>query len=288
MSYLMHIAFDNAFRLATNTHYFAYRNVQFKLIQNNPRRWSDVLLAIVPDDAAAKSAAFFAAGEFLSALSWQNSSPITLRHVGGPGIGSRVTLRQARCRSFVFPELPYHGRISGYGISQIAHIENEQQRIALTLYREALSSNKEVFAFLLFWQILEVRHHDAVGWVNSVRKRQPKALRIADDIRLLPLAGRRLGEYLQEDCRHAIAHIRRKADRRALRFDDEEEVRRLAISTRIVRELAAYYIRAEMGVTDSLHLVRTKKHGFPEYVDEDYLRNRPTYPAYSPVQRRRS
>src|SRR5216684_5642407 len=120
MAYLMHIAFDNGRRLSRNVHYFAYKGVRFKLIQNNPRRWSDVLLTIIRevDDSAAKQLAFSAAGEFLSALSWHNVSPNGFRHIGGPGIGARFPLRSAQCRTFDFPRLPYQGEDPGGHISQ--------------------------------------------------------------------------------------------------------------------------------------------------------------------------
>lgn len=276
MPYLMHLAFDNARRLSRNVYYFQYRGIRFKLVQNNPRLWSDVLLTVVPqdDDAVARQTAFAAAGEWLSALSWYNSSAVTLRHIGGHGVGARFRLRQARCRSFVFPKLPFQGNVTGYGISQIAQVQNEQQRVALTLYREALGSNSDLLSFLCFWQILEVQNGDAVGWVNRMQARRPQGLRLnAQDIRALPIGRRRLGEYLQDDCRHAIAHIRRTPGRAALRFDNEDEVRRLAISTNIVKELAKYYVRTALGVSETLHLVRPFSGGFPRYVDAAYLQN---------------
>jgi hypothetical protein len=276
MPYLMHLAFDNARRLSRNVYYFQYQGIRFKLVQNNPRKWSDVLLTVIAqdDDAAARQAAFGAAGEWLSALSWHNSSAVTLRHIGGNGIGARFRLRQARCRSFVFPKLPFQGNVTGYGISQIAHIRTDPQRVALTLYREALSSNNDLLSFLCFWQVLEVQNGDAVGWVNRMQARRPQGLRLnAQDILALPLGRRRLGEYLQDDCRHAIAHIRRTPGRAALRFDNEDEVRRLAISTGIVRELARYYVRTQLDVTGTLHLVRPFTGGFPRYVDEAYLQD---------------
>ena len=282
MPYLMHIAFDNGRRLSRNVHYLEYKGVRFKLIQNNPRKWSDVLLTIIQEnhDSDAQQVAFAAAGEFLSALSWHNSSPITLRHIGGHGIRAGFRLRQAQCRSFDFPDLPFQGQITGYGISQIADIRNDSQRVALTLYREALSSNKELFSFLFYWQIIEIQNRDAVGWINKMQARRPQRLYLdARDIQRLPLGRRRLGEYLQDDCRHAIAHIRRRPGLAPLRFDDEDEGRRLAISTRIVQELARHYIRTALGVGGTLHLVRPGSGGFPRYVDETYLHQHRTRPV---------
>lgn len=214
MPYLMHIAFDNPFRLLRNVYYFEYKGVRFKLVQNNPRKWADVVLTIVNSyDSPAAQHAFSTAGEFASALGWVNKVGIPVRHIGGPGVRAIFRLRQARCNTFVFPEIAFRGMHVGYSMSRIAKITDDHQRIGLTLFREAHSANKVLLSLLLYWQILEIRD-DAVGWTNKVMRTQPRALhRVREYLQQLPLKGRRLGEYLQEDCRHAIAHIRRKPGR---------------------------------------------------------------------------
>ncbi len=149
MPFLMHIAFDNSHRLKRQVYYLEYQGVRFKLIQNNPRKWADVLLTLVPsDDEVAQERAYAAAGEFLSALSWENSSRVALQQAGGMGVPSGYPLRRARCRVFVFPQIPYGGNLVGYRLSVIPAIESEAQRKALTLFREARSSNKVWLSFL--------------------------------------------------------------------------------------------------------------------------------------------
>ena len=105
MPYLMHIHFDNSSRLKRRVYYFQYNRVRFKLIQNNPAKWSDVLMSLVPiNDEAAEQRAYAAAGEFLSALAWQNNSWVAIEHaVGGRGVRDGFTLRQARCSMYEFP-----------------------------------------------------------------------------------------------------------------------------------------------------------------------------------------
>ncbi len=71
MAYLMDIALDNAHRLRRKSYLFEYQGFRFKLVQDNPRKWSDHLLTIVPqDDHALEDRAFMTAAEFASALSW--------------------------------------------------------------------------------------------------------------------------------------------------------------------------------------------------------------------------
>jgi hypothetical protein len=87
MSFLMQIGFDNSSRLYKKRYYFEYKGIRFKLIQNNFRKWCDVLLTIIPDhDKKAENQAYMIASEFLSALSWQNNSLAKVQQLGGIGI----------------------------------------------------------------------------------------------------------------------------------------------------------------------------------------------------------
>jgi len=88
MAYLMHIGFDNSSRIWKDVYYFEYKSIRYKLIQNNIRKWCDVLLTIIPNDKDTKAMdyAYMNASEFLSALSWENNSQVKVRNLGGAGI----------------------------------------------------------------------------------------------------------------------------------------------------------------------------------------------------------
>lgn len=47
MPYLMHIAVDIPFRPTRRIAYFTYSGVRFKYIQNDGRKWSDVLVTLL-------------------------------------------------------------------------------------------------------------------------------------------------------------------------------------------------------------------------------------------------
>ncbi len=85
MAFLMHIGFDNNNRLYKNIYYFEYKGIRFKLIQNNIRKWCDVLLTIIPghNNSKAENKAYILASEFLSALSWSNNSLVKAQQLGG-------------------------------------------------------------------------------------------------------------------------------------------------------------------------------------------------------------
>jgi len=278
----MHITFDNSRRLGRNVYYFEYNGVRFKLIQNHPRKWSDVLLTIVDSrDSLAEQRVYAAAGEFLSALSWTNSARVALQHSGGVGIPAGFRLRQAKCRIFTFPEIPYGGQSIGYGISPIPVIDTNEQRLAMALLREALSSNKSFLSFLFYWQVMEIGNNDPVGWINKMYYRRPAGIHLLNqDVSALPLGGRRLGEYLQDDCRHAIAHIRRRPGRRPLMFDVGAEDKRIVVSTRVVEEFARHYIKKVLGLGGMMYLVRMRGRGFPVFVDEAHLHGHHCVAAY--------
>jgi len=258
-----------------NIFYFEYKEVRYKLIQNDIRKWCDVLLTIIPDrnNKNAIDHAFMNASEFTSALGWENHARVKVFGLGGYGIPNNFQLRQAKCHIFSFPHVPFGGRTIGNNINRIAKIETEEQREALTLFREASSSNNEFLAFLFFWQVLEVGENEPIGWIDKTyRKNRDRLLIDKDDLDRLPLNGRSLGHYLYDDCRNAIAHIiKRKAGKIKLSLDNPADIMRIAISIRIVKEFARFYIKHQLKLQKSMYLVRKNRRGFPLFVDEEYL-----------------
>jgi len=277
MPYLMHICFDNSSLLPRNMYYLEYKGIRFKLIQNNIYKWADVLITIVPHNNRRKEEeeAYQAASEFLSAMAWRNESRVKMWHAGGFGIRNEYKLKNAKCRVFDIHRTPlvgYYGE--GYDISKIPEIESEEQRNALILFREANSSNNMYLSFLFYWQILETGGTKAIGWVDSTYKKKFNKLRVQqDDIDKLPLAGRTLGNYFNDDCRNAIAHIKRKSKgKTSIRLDKADDNTRIAISTRVIKEFARAYIIEHLKLNKRMYLVRKKGKGVPVYVRERDLR----------------
>jgi hypothetical protein len=269
MPYLMHIAVDIPFRPKKRIAYFSYNGVRFKYIQNDGRNWSDVLVTLVASMHGPEVGyALAAAGELISALAWEFDVGMTVRHVGGPGKPASFRLRSARCQVRVFPELPFHGFVSGYSFSRIANIQTPEQRAALVLYREALSSNKPFLSLLFNWQILEVGRGDAVAFANRIGRKHPNDLGTAlDDAKQLPTGLNRLGDHLQDSFRDAIAHVRRSPGKTTLKFDEEAEAGRIYRGNRVIRRLARLYVERELQLTSVRYLVRRNGKAFPTYED---------------------
>jgi len=276
MAYLMNIGFDNSSRLCKDIYYFKYKGIRFKLIQNNIRKWCDVLLTIIPgrNNKNAENKAYLTASEFLSALSWENNSLVKLRHLGGGGIPENFQLRRAKSTIRSFPEVPFHGYIVGYDITRIPEVENEEQRDALILFREASSSNNDYLAFLFFWQILEIGKNDAIGWINKAYRKNRNRIRVSsNELNRLPLNSKKIGNYFYDDCRNAIAHIfKRRTGRKKIKLDTPEDNIRITISTRVIKEFARFYIKDKLNLNKSMYLVRKNGKGFPIYISGDEIR----------------
>jgi len=284
MAYLMHIGFDNSSRLWKDVYYFEYRGVRYKLIQNNIRKWCDILLTIIPNDKDTKAMdyAYTSASEFLSALSWENNSEVKVRNLGGAGIPYNFKLKNAKCRIYSFPQISFSGYKVGYNINRIPEIETEEHKDALILFREASSSNNYYLAFLFFWQVIEIGKNDAVGWINKAYQKKREKIRFSKyDLDRLPLKGKRIGNYLYDDCRNAIAHIfKRKPGKVKIKIDTPADNTRIIVSTRVIKEFARFYIKDKLQLQKKIWLVRKKGKGFPVFVNEDFIKSNPCVIAY--------
>ncbi len=271
MAYLMEISFDNSCRLARRSYVFEYEDVTFKLVQDNPRKWADHLLTIVPAVTSPEAEkAFAAACQFISAFGWEHQASVAVWETGGGGWSDDHLLKQAKPRIRTFPRVPFRGNTVGCDLHRLPDVQTNDQRVALALYREARAANSSYLQLLFYWQVMEVgRGADAVSFVDSAWRRDRAHLHVrVSDVNELPLAGRSLGQYLLDDCRHAIAHIRRKPGKMKLDLDVREERSRLARSAWVVQAFAEHYIRARLGLTKHVWLVRPRRGGVPRFMDQ--------------------
>lgn len=270
MAFLMNIAFDNTVRLDRRTYLFEYKGFRFKLVQGDPARHHDHLLAILPrGESAERNSTFAAAAEFVSALAWHSGAAMTVWDNGGRGWSDHRPLRSAKPTVYDFPRVPNRGYTIGGTLISIPNVQTNEQRIALSLFREARASNSRYLSFLFFWQSMEVLGTKPHAFIKDVMKNHRDQVLLDDSwFDRLPLSGRALGEYLEDDCRHAVAHIRRRPGKKRLDLDSWDEHLRFAISVGVVRALSEAYIKHRLGMTESLTLVRPWSGGFPRFVDK--------------------
>jgi len=282
MNHLLQIGFDNSHRLSRKEYFFEYRGGRFKLVQRNPRKWSDALLTIVPEmDGTANEIAFARAAEFLSALGWQNHSMVAFWQSGAHSWPDELSLDEAKPFISGPPRIPAGGIVLGYDLTRIPHIETDEQRIALALFRDAHASNNDYLSFLFYWQVLEVRGQKPEDVVDRTWRKHRAHVRLSkSDVDTLPLAGQTLGHYLLDDCRHAIAHIRRKPGKKTLDLDKPAERIRLTYSVWVIKAFAEYYIRETLRLTEHLYLGRQQREDFPTFVDSQTMRSGQFKQAY--------
>lgn len=281
MAYLMHLAFDNVGRLERRSYLFEYQGICFKLVQDNPRKYADHLMTVLPEGTLAqRQRAFAVASDFLASLAWQNRVPTGLLEAGGRGWHHEWPLKDAKPSMFTFPRIPFHGNLVGYKPNILPKIETPQQRLALTLFREAGASNNFYLSFLFYWEILRILGNPVRDVQRMIRKSGRPPIIPNSDLSDLPLDGRTLGAYLEDDCRNAVAHVVRRAGKRNLKLDGVDDRARMDRSTRVVERLARHFIETTLDLREVLHLVRTSDSKIPVYVDSAFLHREKWRPAY--------
>lgn len=281
----MKISFDSSVRLKRNVYYFKYRSHEFKLIQHRSPIYKNALFTIVQDcNEEYINSGYSAASQFLAAFSWEHSSKVvmSLGH-GGSGINENFKLRSAKCHAFGH-SVYRKRRAGGFDIDVIPSLETPDQRTALILYRDAKSSNHIYLSFLLFWQIMDIQCGGKPSvWVNQVYKKYEKIPSVFDqDMHLLRFNGKpfnewlnknntSIGEYLLDDCRHAIAHIKRTSGRTPIRLDNATDNQRISWSLKIVHTCAKIYIEEHLKLDKRMYLVKRKDEQVPFYVESGQL-----------------
>ena len=282
MAYLMHIGFDDNDFFWKNIFYFEYKGIKFKFIQDKRKKWSSVLITIIKgqNNLVEENRAYNLASEYLSALAWEHNSVMKVWHSGnyGGGISEDIKLLKARRVFFQFPRSPFYGYSYGFDFQRIPKVENEKQRDALILYREARSTNNDYLSFLFFWQVLEIGYKGgSTNWINKIWRNNQGELKndIKYDVEKISMGSKNIGEYLYHDCRTAISHLYTlREGTKSIKIDSLDDNIRIMRGRRIIQEFAQFYIKNELNLQKRLYLVRKSKNGFPVYLDEKYYNKR--------------
>ena len=227
--------------------------------------------------------AYVTVSEFLSALSWENNSLVTVHPAGGAGIPEEFRLRKAKSVIKDFPRIPLRGYTShGYNLFRIPGIDTADQKNGVIMFREAVSSNNHYLSFLFFWQILEIGNGNAIGWVDKAYRKKRNRLCLSNSwLRELSLGAKTLGKYFSDDCRNAIAHIaRRRVGKVQLKLDSFEEMIRIAQDTAAIKEFARLYIIDKLRLRKHMYLVGKYGERFPVFVAEKEIKKFPWPIAY--------
>ena len=284
----MQIGFDNTIFFWKNIFYFEYKDKKFKFIQNKKNKWSNILITIIKgqmqNNSVEENRTYDIASEYLSALAWEHNSIMKVWRSDnyGMGIPEDIRLSNKKVRRVFFrsvKSLYYHGYGYDSDFQRIPKIENEEQRNALILYREARSTNNDYLSFLFFWQVLEIGYKGGpANWINKTWRNNQSKIKdsIKYDLEKISMGSKKIGEYLYQDCRTAISHLYtlKREGVKNIKIDSLDDNIRFMRGRRIIQEFAQIFIKNELNLQKRLFLVRKSKNGFPVYLDEKYYNKR--------------
>ena len=164
--------------------------------------------------------------------------------------------RPARGRLRIECHAPMRGGKGGYGpplrrnyqLPQgVQSPSDPKARIAVALYREAISVNNVPYEFLGYFKIINVCYRTPRNQINWINRTLPlltdkKAKQRISELRRLESD---IGKYLYESGRCAVAHGSAK---RVIDPDNPADIFRLSADMPIARVFAEYLIEKELGV----------------------------------------
>lgn len=175
---------------------------------------------------------------FLSVLSWRHRRPASamIRHsINSP------TMRLDRMSHD--PPLEKHFQFRESEQPKL----DAKARIALALYREAMSTESIPYKFLGYFKILNVLHgkgSQQILWINKTLSLLSDS-RSRERISILEKSQSDIGRYLYESGRCAVAHASVEP---IVDPDDANDLFRLSADLPLVRALAEYLIETELEV----------------------------------------
>ena len=164
--------------------------------------------------------------------------------------------RPARARLRIARTAPTRGGKGGYGPpvrkdyklpTAIQSPNDPKARIALALYREAMSVQNTSYEFLAYFKIINVcysKGKDQIAWINSTLPllTDTRARKRVSELASPP---KDIGNYLYDWGRCAVAHAFSDP---VVDPDNPDDVFRLSADVPVVRALAEYLIENELGV----------------------------------------
>ncbi len=189
------------------------------------------------DHPQSEREAFDTICRFLTALSWWYRRP-------------------ARARLRIVCTAPMRGGKGGFGPPLRKDFQlprsfqppsDPKARIALALYREAVSVQNTPYEFLGYFKIINVCYstgRDQITWINNTIPHLTDK-KANDRISELPTPANDIGDYLYRSGRCAVAHASTSP---VVDPDNPKDVFRLSADMPVARALAEYLIENELGI----------------------------------------
>ena len=207
---------------------------------------------------------------FLSSLVWNEDSAIFLKH--WHGCGSFMPMGSGKLTEPEEIENPITWKVKRLYPRELPDPTDANTRLAMALYREALSLDHIAYRFLSLYKIINLfvgsDGKKQIQWINNnlcglqnyeSKKRHSGLIKTHQNI----------GEYLYGSCRCAVAHAGKQP---TVDPESPEDLERLHYDTPIIHELARIVIEKEYGVKSSQTLWKEHLYelrGFKEIMGEE-------------------
>lgn len=177
---------------------------------------------------------------FLSSMTWSSGKPIEIECLGG---GSRPSVmgKSGGCRMLSKP----------FRIDYLPDTIDENARLALAFYREAMSLNNPAYSFLSYYKIINLKYgkgDEQKDWIEKqiTQVSQWEGKKRVDALMANLGSARKVAEYLYHSCRCAIAHA--NVGQEVINPEDYEDTNRLREDLPLIKSLAEILIEEEFGI----------------------------------------
>jgi hypothetical protein len=233
------IGFDSSKDFSKSTYLIEYDNTKIEIKKGEE---DSIHNLFIETNEKQKEKDFEAGLNFLSELAWLYNSKI-------------IYLTSAFSSNF---KLPVDASNQGFNrilnainlkyYTQVAF--NDEQKLALGIYKEGISSNSIFYKFLSFFKIINIRNgsgSDQEDWINNNITKLKNSKYQLEKLKDNEISN--IGKYLYVSGRCAIAHANTQPVADANTFQD---IQRISSDTFIIKELAEIFIKEELNVKDNV------------------------------------
>lgn len=276
MAHVIQVNFDSHWNLVKPYYIFKFRDREYKVLRGKGRKNNkekDCILSLLGDEDKEYYGVYRDIMIYCGCLSWEYQTPVMVSGGGGYGNSKKITIKQVRRVDITRRNMV----VNTYSLSlgSIPYVHTKDQEDAIGLYREALVSASPFYKFLCLWNILNIPARgtkSVISWVNDALENKKHKIFLNNQISALEKKGADIGKYLDEECRDAIAHIRRDSPNRThIDPNDGRDIVRISSSTYFLENLARLYIADELRLDNRQFLYKRKQRDIPEYLTEEKI-----------------